>query len=113
MKRISKQITSIDDIEKLDKVYEMLQEWNSLTQDEIGTQYTNELERKFAKSFDSKIQELIKESKLSRLEEERKKVKDEKISLLGKLLGKERLRQVKLNNIDLSIQLIKLETRSR
>lgn len=113
MQRISEQIQKVDDPTKLDKVSGVLQELNSLTQDgTIKTEYSAELKQTFEKSFDNKVQDLIKSSKLSRLEQEKGQVESEKVSLIGKLLGKGRLKQAKLDNIDLKMQLLMSETQS-
>lgn len=112
MQSISQQIQKIDDLEKLDKVSGVLQELEQITQDgTIKTEYTVELKETFEKSFDSKVQALIRNSKLSRLEQERGHVESEKVSLIGKILGKGKLKQAKLDNIDLKIQLLKTEIR--
>ena len=112
MQSISKQIQKIDDPDKLDKVSGVLQELEQMTQDgTIKTEHTAELKETFEKSFDSKVQDLIRSSKLSRLEQERGQVESEKVSLIGKILGKGKLKQAKLDNIDLKMQLLKAEMR--
>lgn len=112
MRRISEQIQRVDEPTKLDKVSGVLQELEALTQDgTIKTEHSTELKETFEKSFDAKVQELIRSSKISRLEQERGKVESEKVSIIGKLLGKGRLKQAKLDNIDLKMQLLMLETR--
>lgn len=112
MQRISEQIQRVDDLTKLDKVSEVLQELEGLTKDgTIKTEYSTELKEIFEKSFDDKVQDLIRSSKMSRLEQERGQIESEKISIIGKLLGKGRLKQAKLDNIDLKMQLLMSETR--
>lgn len=112
MQKISDQIQRVDDPTKLDKVSGVLQELESLTQDEtIKTEHSAELKETFEKSFDAKVQELIKSSKILILEQERGKVESEKISIIGKLLGKGRLKQERLDNIDLKMKLLMSETR--
>ena len=112
MQSISQQIQKIDNPDKLDKVSGVLQELEQMTQDgTIKTEHTAELKETFEKSFDSKVQDLIRDSKLSRLEQERGQAESEKVSLIGKILGKGKLKQAKLDNIDLKMQLIKTEIR--
>lgn len=112
MQRISEQIQKVDDLTKLDKVSEVLQELEGLTKDgTIRAEYSTELKETFEKSFDNKVQDLIRSSKMSRLEQERGQVESEKISIIGKLLGKGRLKQAKLDNIDLKMQLLMSEIR--
>lgn len=110
MMTINKQIESISDPAKLDKVSGVLQELEALTQDgTIKTEHSAELKATFEKSFDAKVQDMIKSSKLSRLEQQRSQVESEKISLIGRILGKGRLKQAKLDNIDLKMQLLMTE----
>lgn len=113
MQRITGQVQKVNDPTKLDKVSGVLQELESLTQDgTIKTEYSTQLRDTFEKSFDSKIQELIKCSKISKLEQEKGQVESEKISIIGRLLGKGRLKQAKLDNIDLKMQLLMSENPS-
>ena len=113
MQRISGQIMKVDDPAKLDKVSGILQELDSLAQDgTIKSEHSAELRETFERSFDSKVQDLIKSSKLSMLEQERGQVEQEKISIIGKLLGKGKLKQAKLDNIDLKMKLLMTEPTS-
>ena len=113
MQRISEQIMKVDDPAKLDKVSGILQELDSLTQDgTIKAEHSAELRETFERSFDAKVQELIKSSKLSMLEQERGQVEQEKISIIGRLLGKGKLKQAKLDNIDLKMKLLMTEPTS-
>lgn len=113
MQRISEQIMKVDDPAKLDKVSGILQELDSLAQDgTIKSEHSAELRETFERSFDAKVQELIKNSKISMLEHERGQVEQEKISIIGKLLGKGKLKQAKLDNIDLKIKLLMTEPTS-
>lgn len=107
MQRIGEQVQRIDDPTKLDKVSGVLSELENLTQDgTITKEHSTMLRETFEKSFDSKVQDLIRNSKLSMLEQERGQVESEKISLIGKIMGKGRLKQAKLDNIDLKRQLL-------
>ena len=110
MQRISEQVQRVDDPTKLDKVSGVLQELDSLTQDgTIKAEHSEMLKNAFERSFDAKVQELIRSSKLSILEQEKGQVESEKISLFGKILGKGRLKQAKLDNIELKKQLLLTE----
>lgn len=110
MKRISEQIMKVDDPAKLDKVSGVLQELESLTQaGTIKSEHSAELRATFERSFDAKVQDLIRSSKMSMLEQERGQVEQEKISTIGRLLGKGKLKQAKLDNIDLKMKLLMTE----
>lgn len=110
MQRISEQIMKVDDSAKLDKVSGVLQELESLTQaGTIKSEHSAELRATFERSFDAKVQDLIRSSKMSILEQERGQVEQEKVSIIGKLLGKGKLKQAKLDNIDLKMKLLMTE----
>lgn len=110
IREISREIQKENEIENIEKVNIKVEEIESIIEREkIKTEYVTEMRGKFAKSFDKKIQEIIKMSKLTKLEEEKKQVENEKISLIGKVTGKGKLKEIKLNNIDLKIQTTMLE----
>lgn len=110
MQKICEQIQKVDDITKLDKVSDVLQELEGLTQDGIiTTQYTQELKEVFEKSFDTKVQEIIKQAKVSKLLNEKEQLENEKISIMGKVFGKGKLKQAQLDNIDLKMKLLMTE----
>lgn len=113
MQKISEQVMKLDEPAKLDKVSEVLQELNSLTQDRtIKTEHSAELKATFERSFDGKVQDLIRNSKISKLEQERVQVEQEKVSIIGRILGKEKLRQAKLDNINMKMKLLMTESQS-
>ena len=107
MQRISEQVQQVDDISKLDKVAGVLEELETLSNDgTIKTEYSAQLKDTFEKSFDDKVQEMIKSSKLDRLDAERSQIESERISIIGKIFGKGKLKQARLDNIDLKKQLL-------
>lgn len=113
MQRISEQVMKVDAPAKLDKVSGVLQDLDSLTQDgTIKIEHSAELRATFEKSLDAKVQDLIRNSKISRLEQERGRVEKEKVSIIGKILGKGKLKQAKLDNIDLKMKLLMTEPQS-
>ena len=71
----------------------------------IVSQYSEELKRIFEKSFNEKIQKMI--------EQEKEYLKREKVSLLGKILGKEKLKQARIKNVELRMQLLASETNNK
>lgn len=110
IQRIGEQVMKVNEPAKLEKVSGVLQELDILSQDgTIKMDYSAELMETFEKSLDAKVQELIKNSKISKLEQEREQVEAEKISIIGKILGKGKLKQARLDNIDLKIKLLMTE----
>ena len=112
MQRMDEQIKIKNDLSELEKPYPLLQELESLTQDgTIKTEHSANLKAIFEKNFDTKVQELIKGCKISKLEQEKEENENEKLSLIAKLLGKGNLKQAKLDNIELKMQLLMSEIR--
>lgn len=99
---------NIEKIDNPEKISEILQEIENLTtKDEtIKSEYSVELKEAFARSFDAKVQELIRNSKILKLEGEMAEIESEKVSIIGKLMGKEKLKQAKIDNINLKMQLL-------
>ena len=68
------------------------------------------MESIFKTCFNKEIQKLITDSKLKKLEKQRLEIEQEKCSFFSKLLGKAKLKQAKLDNINLKKQLILSES---
>lgn len=110
IQEINEQIQNANEIENIEKVSNTLQELEDVLQKgTVKNEYITELKELFAEKFDKRIQELIKSSKLLKLNEEKEQVESKKISLIGKITGKGKLKEIKLNNIDLKIQVITME----
>lgn len=110
IQEINNQIQNTNEIENIEKVSNTLQELEDILQNgTVKTEYITELKELFEEKFDKKIQELIKSSKLLKLTEEKEQVENEKISLIGKITGKGKLKEIKLNNIDLKMQVLTME----
>ena len=68
------------------------------------------MENIFKTCFNKEIQKLITDSKLKKLEAQRVEIEKEKCSFFSKLIGKAKLKQAKLDNINLKKQLILSES---
>ena len=55
------------------------------------------------KGIDQKIQNLIRSAKIELLQNQRKNVENRKISFFGKIMGKEKLKELELQNLDLQL----------
>lgn len=108
MNIICQKIQQIDDIEQLNGIGISLEKLEGLTQNGKNSEISQAKES-FQKSFNKKIKDLIKDSKISNLKEEKQQVESQKIGILGRLLGKNKLKQVKLDNIDLKMDLMSKE----
>lgn len=112
IQKLVEQIQEIDNIEELQKISGVLQELENLIQEEkIKNNYSMELKEEFARSFDNKVQELIINSRISKLKEQKEEVENEKVTFIGRIVGKEKLKQAKLDNINLKMQLLMLDNK--
>lgn len=112
IQRINEQMQE-GNLENIDKANSILQELEKIKQDTtIKTDYIKELKETLIKSLDRRIQKLITDSRILKLEEEKKQVENKKISLIGKLTGKGKLKQARLDNIDLKMQTLMLAEQS-
>ena len=104
-----KKINSAGKIDDLKNINELSKDLNKIIDSKnIVEGYSNEMENIFKTCFNKEIQKLITDSKLKKLEKQRLEIEQEKCSFFSKLLGK--LKQAKLDNINLKKQLILSES---
>ena len=106
-----KKINSAEKIDDLKNINELSKDLNKIIDSKnIVEGYSNEMESIFKTCFNKEIQKLITDSKLKKLEKKRLEIEQEKCSFFSKLLGKAKLKQAKLDNINLKKQLILSES---
>lgn len=106
-----KKINSAEKIDDLKNINELSKDLNKIINSKnIVEGYSNEMESIFKTCFNKEIQKLITDSKLKKLEKQRLEIEQEKCSFFSKLLGKAKLKQAKLDNINLKKQLILSES---
>ena len=106
-----KKINSAEKIDDLKNINELSKDLNKIIDSKnIVEGYSNEMENIFKTCFNKEIQKLITDSKLKKLEKQRLEIEQEKCSFFSKLLGKAKLKQAKLDNINLKKQLILSES---
>ncbi len=106
-----KKINSAEKIDDLKNINELSKDLNKIIDSKnIVECYSNEMENIFKTCFNKEIQKLITDSKLKKLEKQRLEIEQEKCSFFSKLLGKAKLKQAKLDNINLKKQLILSES---
>ena len=99
LQRIEQQIQENNNLENINRKINTLDEIESKLKDlKIKEDYIFELKWTFEKSFEIRVQELIKNTKVLKLEEEKEKIENEKVSIFGNILGKSKLKQTKLDN---------------
>lgn len=69
-------------------------------------QYETEMKKYFQKVFAQKIQRLMKDSQLEKIEQEKENLKKEEINFLGKITGDKKIHSLKLEIIHLKEKLI-------
>lgn len=106
-----KKINSAEKIDDLKNINELSKDLNKIIDSKnIVEGYSNEMESIFKTCFNKEIQKLLTDSKLKKLEKQRLEIEQEKCSFFSKLLGKAKLKQAKLDNINLKKQLILSES---
>lgn len=109
--KLKEKLNNIDDILVLKNLNELLKNLKKLSNDNnITGDYSEEMKSIFDKCFNKNIQKLITDSKLKKLEFQRIEIEKEKCSFFSKLIGKAKLKQAKLDNINLKKQLILSES---
>lgn len=97
--------------EELKNINELSKDLNkTIDSKNIIKGYSDEMENIFKTCFNKEIQKLITDSKLRKLETQRIEIEKEKCSFFSKLIGKAKLKQAKLDNINLKKQLILSES---
>lgn len=78
--------------------------------DEVISDYVEEMKKIFGACLNKHTQRIITDSKLIKLEIQRDEIESEKCSFFSKLIGKGKLKQARLDNINLKKQLILSES---
>lgn len=78
--------------------------------DTIINEYKEEMLRIYSACLNKHVQKIITESKLEKLDIQREEIEKEKCSFFSKLIGKAKLKQARLDNINLKRQLILSES---
>lgn len=108
---LKKNIEDEEDLDKLNGLNDTLNNSKSLSNDKnIVSEYCEEMKSIFMVCFNKNVQKMITESKLKKLDKQRKEIENEKCSFFSKLIGKAKLKQAKLDNISLKEQLILTES---
>lgn len=109
--KIHKKVSGMEKNEELKNINELSKDLNkTIDSKNIIKGYSDEMENIFKTCFNKEIQKLITDSKLKKLETQRIEIEKEKCSFFSKLIGKAKLKQAKLDNINLKKQLILSES---
>lgn len=75
--------------------------------------YIKEMKSEFIGSYEAKIQQLITDSKIAKFKEEKFAVANQRVSIIGKLFGKEKLKEAQLVNFNKKMEIQRLRTYER
>ena len=104
-------IEKVNDIKELNDINELLKDLKNISNNKnIPIDYDEEMKSIYMVCFNKNAQKMITDSKLKKLDEQRKEIESEKCSFFSKLIGKAKLKQAKLDNISLKEQLILTES---
>ena len=108
---LKKKIDEMDKIEDVNYINEFFKDIVKISNDKnILTEFSDEMKSIYTICFNKNIQKMITYSKLKNLDKQRKEIESEKCSFFSKLIGKAKLKQAKLDNINLKEQLILTES---
>ena len=108
---LKKKIDEMDKIEDVNYINEFFKDIVKISNDKnILTEFSDEMKSIYTICFNKNIQKMITDSKLKKLDKQRKEIESEKCSFFSKLIGKAKLKQAKLDTINLKEQLILTES---
>ena len=108
---LKNKIAKTDNIDNLNYMKDFLGDLKLLSNDKsIVSDFSEEMENIYTMCFNKNAQKLITDSKLRKLDRQRKEIESEKCSFFSKLIGKAKLKQARLDNINLKEQLILTES---
>lgn len=108
---VKKKIDLLNKLDELNCNNDFLSDLKSLSADKtIIDEYGEEMKCIYMACFNKNARKMITDAKLKKLDKQRKEVEGEKCSFFSKLIGKAKLKQAKLDNINLKEQLILTES---
>lgn len=104
-------ITNEGDVTKLKNINSYIKELGKKhIKEDLIVEYKEEMMRVYSSCLNKHVQKIITESKLDKLDIQKEEIEKEKCSFFSKLIGKAKLKQAKLDNINLKRQLILSES---
>lgn len=108
---LKKEIEDEDSFDVINALNDTINDLKALSNDKDNiNQYCEEMKSIFIVCFNKNVKKMITDSKLKKLDKQRKEIENEKCSFFSKLIGKAKLKQAKLDNISLKEQLILTES---
>ena len=111
MRRVSIHVDEID-MDGLKKQKERIDEAEEESKSiSFKEEYSNELKAAFVKNFDIKVQDVIKEAKISMLQRAKSIASNEEIGFFGKLSGENKIKEQELDYYELMKQVVQTTPR--
>lgn len=108
---VKKKIQMSNKLDELNYNNEFLKDLKQISGDKsIVSEYGEEMKSIYMTCFNKNARKIITDAKLKKLDKQRKEIESEKCSFFSKLIGKAKLKQAKLDNINLKEQLILTES---
>ncbi len=108
---MKKKIEKSKELDELNYNNEFLKDLKKISNDKsIINEFDEEMKSIYMVCFNKNVRKMITDSKLKKLDKQRKEIESEKCSFFSKLIGKAKLKQAKLDNINLKEQLILTES---
>lgn len=110
MQRDMYKITDEDKIDEIRSKVECIEDLVSQACETTQSTYIKEMKSKFIGSYEAKIQQLITDSKIAKFKEGKTAVANQRVSIIGKLFGKEKLKEAQLVNLNKKMEIQRLRT---
>ncbi|MBQ3409197.1 MAG: hypothetical protein IJH12_08360 [Clostridia bacterium] len=108
---VKKKIEMSNKLDELNYNNEFLKDLKQISGDKsIINEYGEEMKSIYMACFNKNARKMITDAKLKKLDKQRKEIESEKCSFFSKLIGKAKLKQARLDNINLKEQLILTES---
>ena len=106
-------VTDSEKVEDIRNGVEDIEDLVSKTCETTKNTYSQELKSEFISSYEAKIQQLITGSKIEKLKAEKSAIANKRVSIIGKLLGKEKLKMAQLEKFNKKMEIQRLRTYAR
>lgn len=109
--KMRKKINNMDELKELKNYTVIMSDLKKMILDKtLLEQFKEEMQSIYNRCFNKALVKLITDSKIRKLDIEKEEIENEKCSFFSKLIGKAKLKQARLDNINLKKQLVLSES---
>lgn len=109
--KMRKKINNMDELKELKNYTVIMSDLKKMILDKsLLEQFKEEMQSVYNRCFNKALVKLITDSKIRKLDIEKEEIESEKCSFFSKLIGKAKLKQARLDNINLKKQLVLSES---